>query len=158
MYDTDVSNAAGNRGFLWNLLDTRVSNMQPTQQSQPSGFLGCFTACCVVGGVVLATSARVEAVLLMVGLLWCAVALPYLFVVGLIREGKKPKAKVRPAKAAAAAAKTPSRAELMAAAREKYEATLAMLEASGLDADEIRAAKRKARALYMREIDSIMGG
>ncbi len=51
----------------------------------------------------------------------------------------------------------PSREERLAAAKEQYEATIRMLEAAGLDDIELRAASRKAKQSYLREVDRIMG-
>lgn len=50
----------------------------------------------------------------------------------------------------------PTPAERAAAAKEQYEATLAMLEAAGLDEIELHAGKLKAKQTYLKDLDGML--
>ena len=50
----------------------------------------------------------------------------------------------------------PSRDEVLAAARERYESTLRMLETAGLDEVELTAARARAKQKLLRQLDGLM--
>ena len=50
----------------------------------------------------------------------------------------------------------PTREELLAAAKQRYEASLQMLSSAGLDEIELKAAQEKAKQQYLRDLDGVL--